>query len=52
MVETTSDGGSTTSDGSNTGSGSGGIVDFLTSPIGMALAGGVAITLVAGYLVF
>lgn len=49
---------STMSGGSNSDgsvpapSGSGGIMDFLTTPVGMALAGGIALTLVAGYMVF
>lgn len=53
MVETTSDGtsGSGTTSGSS-GSSSSGIVDFLTSRVGMALAGGVVITLIIGYMVF
>jgi len=50
MVASTSDGG-TTSDGSDSGMGVGSIVDFLTTKVGMALAAGFVIALVAGYFI-
>lgn len=49
MVESSTSDTSSTSD--NTTSGDGGIVDFLMSPIGMAVAGGFVIALVAGYMI-
>lgn len=50
MASTTSGGNSNQS--SPAPSGAGGIVDMLKTPVGMALAAGVVITLIAGYMVF
>jgi len=49
MASTTTDDGST-SDGSS-GGGSGGIVEFLTRPIGIALVGGFGAAIVAGWYI-
>jgi len=48
MASTTNSDGS---DGSSGGSSMGGIVDFLTQPLGMAAVGGFIAAIVAGYLI-
>lgn len=50
MADTT-DGSGSTSDGSSTSGGDGGIINFLTQPLGMALVGGFVAAIAAGYFI-